>query len=169
MATLMRERGRGLCTKVFNETDYPDKEVERLIRHELQAAEIRGHLEITVRYSRQGSGGASGWWRSYWYPDRGERCPQILIRIPRPGVTVGNYQPYERRGEAGKSFPREDWQEALVSVAAHEIEHHRQYEAGERTGHRGSGRRRSQVEVRCDLAAYRAWAAYRRKKGRAAA
>jgi hypothetical protein len=54
-------------------------------------------------------------------------------------------------------------------VAAHELEHHRQFEAGERSGRRGSGRRRREVEVRCDLAAWRAWQAYRKKKGRQAA
>ena len=53
--------------KVTNHTDYPDGEVERIIRAELKAAEIRTGLEITVRYSRKGSGAASGWWRSYWW------------------------------------------------------------------------------------------------------
>lgn len=154
-------------TRIHNETAYPDKEVERIIRGEIAAAEIRQGLEITVRYSR--GSGHSGWWRSYWYPDRGEDGPQILIRLPRPGFPVSDYLPYDRKREAGRSFPCADWREALVATVAHEIEHHRQYERGERVGRRGSGRRRKDVEVRCDLAAYRAWQAYRKKKGRAAA
>jgi hypothetical protein len=152
---------------IVNHTTYPDKEVERILREELAAAEIRQRLEINIRYAR--AGGHSGWWRSYWYPDRGEDGPQILIRLPRPGHEVDDYHPYDRKRESGKRFPLEDWREALVAVAAHELEHHRQFEAGERSGRRGSGRRRREVEVRCDLAAWRAWQAYRKKKGRKAA
>lgn len=149
--------------KIVNETDYPDGEVERLVRAEVEHAELRLGVTITVAYRPKGDGYASGYWRSYWYADQGEDRPQIMIRLPRPGVTVLPYLPYSRKREEGKRFERANWQEALVSVAAHEIEHARQHQAGERPGRRKSGRRRSQVELRCDLAAYRAWLRYRER------
>ncbi len=149
---------------VINNTAYPDKEVKKIVLAELAAAEINDGLVVTVKHC--GSSHAGGWWRGYWYRADGEDRPQIQIRLPKPGVAIGDYKPYFRKREQGRSFPLATWQEALVAVAAHEAEHHRQYRGGERRGTRGSGTRRSQVEVRCDLAAYRAWLAYREAAGK---
>lgn len=154
--------------EIKNHTDYPDAEVKRLILHEAKQAEIRNGITITVRYSSRATpGAASGRWRPYWYPGDGEDRPQILIRLPRPGAEITDYHPYPRKREQGKRFPLADWREALVSIAAHELEHARQHQAGERAGRRKSGHRRSQVEIRCDLAAWRAWRAYREQQGEA--
>lgn len=152
--------------KVVNHTAYPDREVKKIIMAQLRAAEVDG-VTVTVRYA---SGRyPHGWWRSYWYPGRGESGPQILIRLPKPGVEIGDYIPYERKRERGRSFPHADWREALVSTIAHEAEHHRQFTVlGERKGWNGSGKRRSQVEVRCDLAAFRAWRRWREQQEKAA-
>lgn len=147
--------------KIVNDTDYPDGEVERLIMDEVKHAELRLGVTFTIGYRNDGY--ASGYWRSWWYADSDEDRPQISIKLPRPGVPVLDYIPYARKREEGKRFPRANWQEALVSVAAHEIEHARQHQVGERPGRRKSGRRRSQVELRCDLAAYRAWVRYRER------
>lgn len=146
---------------VTNHTSYPTAEVGHIIRQELKGAEVDG-VAVTVRYAKQGRFG--GWWRSYWYPDTEDR-PQILVRLPEPGFKIDDYVPYQRKREQGKRFSLEDWQEALVAIIAHEAEHHRQYQLGERSGRRGSGRRRSQVELRCDLAAYRAWKRWREERG----
>lgn len=156
----MKARFRTVPTrnKIVNHTAYPDVEVETIVRQQLADAEVSG-VTVTIRHTKGHY--AHGWWRSYWYPDKGEDRPQILVRLPKPGVEIGDYVPYRRKREEGRRFPLADWREALVSTVAHEIEHHRQYESGERRGKRGSGSRRSQVEVRCDLAAYRAWRRWR--------
>lgn len=146
--------------KVVNHTAYPDAEVRRIVRAQLREAEVSG-VTVTVRYARGRS--AHGWWRSYWYLSKGEDRPQILVKLPRPGVEIADYVPYERKREQGRSFPLADWREALVAIVAHEAEHDRQYHTlGER---RQKGKRRSQVELRCDLAAYRAWRRWREAQG----
>lgn len=150
--------------KIVNRTAYPTAEVKRLVRQQLRDAEV-GDVCVTVRYSSDHH--ASGWWRAYWYPDYGEDRPQILVRLPKPGITIADYTPYERVREQGRAFPLADWREALVAIAAHEAEHHRQrFVLGET---KANGKRRSQVELRCDLAAFRAWRRWREKHPQAEA
>lgn len=155
-----------MTVRVVNESSHPTKTVERLVRSTLADLDVRS---CTVRIVDSKSSWTSGWWES-----GGWSGSQILIRLVKPGVTPSEYIPYHRIRESGKRFPLADWKEALVAVAAHEGEHHRQFFVlGERSGRRarktrdgrvlrpGSGRRRVDVELRCDLAAYRAWKRYR--------
>lgn len=142
---------------VTNKTSYPTKTVERLVRAEAEAAGLH-RVNVTIDYARRGSGYASGWAENHG--------AKVLIRLPRRGVQLSGYVPYRRLRESGKAFPYADWKEALVAVAAHEFEHQRQWQVlGEYRHRRGSGKRRTDVELRCDLAAYRAWKAYRQKQG----
>lgn len=159
---MLRQRTREQTgIKVVNKTTYPIADVRRIVRKQLREAEV-SDVAVTVKHTNDHH--ASGWWRAYWYPDNGEDRPQILVRLPKPGVSIADYTPYKRKREQGKSFPLADWREALVAVVAHEAEHHRQrFVLGERKG--VPGKRRSQVELRCDLAAYRAWCRWREARG----
>jgi hypothetical protein len=142
--------------KVVNRTAYPDAEVRRIVRQQLRDAEV-SDVCVTVRQTKDSHAG--GYWRAYWYPEDGEDRPQILVRLPKPGVTIADYAPYERVREQGRAFPLADWREALVAITAHEAEHHRQrFVLGERKGYK---KRRVDVELRCDLAAFRAWRRWR--------
>lgn len=148
--------------RIRNLTAYPTKTIERLVHAELDNAGVTG-VTVEIVYNR-GGGYTTGLWE--W---RGWRH-MITIRMPRRGIRIQPYHPYARQREMGRDFALLDWKEALVAVAAHEAEHARQFQVlGETRGRRGSGRRRSQVEVRCDLAAYRAVMAYRKRRGKVAA
>lgn len=139
--------------EVVNETAYPTKTVERLVRFALEHRGVE-RLSLNVRVIHSRHQYATGFWRDYWYPEDGEDRPQILLRIPRRDVVVGDYVPYHREREQGKRFALADWKEALVAIAAHEAEHARQNAS---PMPRGRGRkRRVDVELRCDLAAFRA-------------
>ncbi len=134
---------------VRNHTEYDSKEVAALVRIVLRDFEC-DDVCVTVRH-RNGTY-ATGRYREYWYPSRGEDRAQILIRLPRPGVAIHDYHPYLRR-DAPEPFPLPDWKAALVAFVAHEAMHHRQ------TPRNGYGRTRKRgryVEVECDYAALRA-------------
>lgn len=143
------------AVKVTNRTEYPTREVAALVRRTLRELECE-HVAVTVKHPKRGRGEtyAAGRYRPYWFPSQGECMEQIAVRLPRPGLAIKDYRPYQRTREEGRAFPLETWQEALVAIVAHEGMHHKQTP---RNGF-GAGRRRGRfVEVECDLAAYRAW------------
>lgn len=155
---------------VRNESSYPTKTVEKLVRSTMADLDVvSAAVRVIVRHSTHRY--TTGHWE---FLGGSFGAAEIVIRLPKRGVQIGGYHPYERKREQGKAFPLADWKEALVAVAAHEAEHHRQrWVLGERAGRRerrgrdgrvlraGSGHRRVDVEIRCDLAALRAWRRYR--------
>lgn len=138
--------------KIVNKSEYDTPTVRRLIRMVARDAEV-SDVCVTVKHRKDGY--TSGRYREWWYIGKEDRA-QITISLPLPGVPIADYHPYQRtRTEQGRHFPLNDWQEALVAVAAHELHHHRQ--AGRTARSRGRF-----VEVECDLAAYRAVARMKR-------
>lgn len=135
---------------VRNKTEYPDAEVKELVLETLREFECE-FLEVQVYHTHDQY--VRGNYREYWRPKRGESRPVATIGIPRPGIEIADYLPYERAREQGKSFPLPTWQDALVAVAAHEGMHHKQTP---RNGYGTMKKRGRFVEVEADLAAYRA-------------
>lgn len=142
--------------KIVNCTEYDTAEVRRLTRAVLKDAECTDVCVHIIHRRNRMSNHTGGQYRSYWWPSKGEDRPQILVSLPRPGVKIESYHPYQRR-DAPEVMPLNDWREALVAVLAHEAEHHRQS--------RKRGRQRRMVEVECDWAAHRALRRYREAAG----
>ncbi len=160
-------------TRVVNESSYPTKTVERIVLAQARDLGVeKTHVTVLVRDAKLNRWSTKQYASGYWqYLGGAWARSEIVIRLPKRGHPIGDYHPYERKREQGKSFPLADWKEALVAVAAHELEHHRQRVVlGEvagtraRRGRPGSGHRRVDVELRCDLAAYRAWKRYRQAR-----
>jgi hypothetical protein len=156
-------RRRGPTVRLDNDTSYPTREIRTLVMRELRALDVADWIHVKVSWSKDGY--TRGRARDYWYPESGEDRPVILVKLPRPDRKIDDYVPYDRKREGGRTFPLADWREALVAVTAHEAEHHRQWRLGDRRHRRGSGSRRVDVELRCDLAAFRAWRIHRDRYG----
>lgn len=110
--------------------------------------------DVTITIKHTNNDRFSGYYRPFWYPEKKEDRPQVLVRIPKPGIQIHDYKAYRRTvTEQGKDFPLNTWQEALVAIVAHELMHHRQSSRRQYGRIKGRGRF---VEVECDLAAYRA-------------
>jgi len=129
--------------KVVNETQYDTTEVRSIVKRVLADFECK-NVCVRVIHRRRNDGYSGGRYRGYWYPSRKEDRPQILVSLPKPGVALAPYTPYQRRG-APETFELRDWREALVALVAHEANHHRQ-----------ARKRKGMVEVECDWAAQRA-------------
>jgi hypothetical protein len=145
--------------RVENTTDYPDAEVRRLVRAVIRDMEVND-VHVKVRQRRDGH--VTGRYRNWWTPGDGEDRPVITASLPKPGVELAAYMPYERR-DAPPAFDLADWREALVAIVAHEAMHHRQTPRnGFRSSRKVKGGRRRYVESECDWAAYRMVRLYRR-------
>lgn len=155
---------------IRNETEYPTRELEEIVRRELSAVELRGRgVLVTVRYTRQTKGRVrssqngdywlnpySGtaytglphdmqpWPASAWYGVKLRvAAPNVGAFPMRRGAWRFGWEDDGNRGEFPVFCPT-DWREALVIIAAHEARHVEDY-ANRRSS---SGR---QGELRCEL------------------
>jgi hypothetical protein len=133
---------------IKNNSEYPTREVKKLVRQALGYNDITTGISVDVRHFVKKTGcGQERTWMGGWYA-AGRRS--ILAKIVKPGWRPYIYDPYDRKRGTCPSFPLNDWREQLVALVAHEGQHHRQWLANERY-----------VENDCDLAAYRAVTYYR--------
>jgi len=161
--------------QVENQTDYPTREVERLVRFahrelEVNTADIlvrvktstngvRGRYYNTVRLHRTVVGDYWGGWKEI-RPDAGSATHLITIGLPARNFPRSVH--YYARRETPPADIWHSWQEALVWVAAHEANHHWQWLNRRR---RASGKRRWQfVESECDFAGYRILKRWRERR-----
>jgi hypothetical protein len=164
---------------IRNETEYPTAEVSAIVRRELSAVELREKgVLVVVRYTRQTKRRASAsqngdYWLNPYSGTAYEGLPYDMKPWPagaQYAVKLRIADPYcgafpMRRGawrygwddiDSGDFpvFKCEDWQEALVQIAAHEARHVEDY-----ASHRSSHGRHA--ELRCELHAAKRLDAYR--------
>jgi len=154
--------------RITNRSQYPAAEVRQLVRRALNDLDITDvHVQI---YHRKGeSGHTTGRYREYWYPRRKEDRPVIQVGLPKVGVPICDYIPYQRK-QSPPEFELRDWREALLAIVAHEGMHHRQtprnyYRSTREVARTGSQGRARYVEHECDWAAYRAVKRWRDENG----
>jgi len=143
--------------KVFNLTSYPDARVRKIVRAVMRDLDV-DDVEVRVLWQLRGGVSVSGSYRAWWSPSRGEDRPVMVLRLPKPGVEIEPWHPYERKRDPAPTFSLDSWEEALVAIAAHEGMHHRQTPR-HAFGYRRSDRKRKPVRYReneCDWAAFRA-------------
>lgn len=149
---------------IRNTTEYPDREVESLVRWAMKPFGVRETL-VVVSYARRGpySGMAydglpadmKPWPKSAWYG--------IKLRIGRPDEFPMEHA-YWRHGTEDDHwgewplFRHDTWQDCLIALAAHEAKHNEDFREGKRQ--RGSKLRRSR-ELTCELTASRVLAEYK--------
>lgn len=167
---------RKRATKRFgyaNETQYPTREVAKIVRWVMKYLEVEQH-RCFVKIKHHNNGGAYqgrfypngrvhggyiyDWERGDW-KDVSPNVPAgynhlIVCRIAKPGSYPRETHVYDRKDSPG-TWICENWQEALVSIMAHEGMHLRQYFNNPR------GKRGRFNEVETEWAAYRLWNEYR--------
>jgi hypothetical protein len=151
---------------IRNETDYPEAEVERLVRFAFAELELPSPYSIVARVSytkptksrRRGAAsmyGASGLARAHvrlrWDVPRNAAW-EVLLRIGRPGDFPVAW--FDRHYQHPVGILR-NWQDALVAISAHEGKHIENYQL------RLSSKLTTRAEeARCDAyaaARLRAW------------
>lgn len=166
--------------KVVNETKLPTRQVDALVRRVARDLDLgRASACVKVKHHDRATYAASGriyyggppaLWsdaRQDWiWPDLHGQRHLIVCRIAKPYRYPVDYLPYERRDMPGP-WACETWQEALASIAGHELMHLRQY----RTRHlRTRGGRHGRFnETETEWAAFRAWRRERERLERLAA
>ena len=170
-----------MSVQVENLTDYPTREVERLVRFAHREMEV-DHANILVRVKRSSWGVRGryycharlhgGYVRDGWggykeiRVDAGTATHLITIGIAGPRQFPQGVHYYARKELPPKDI-WESWQEALVWVCAHEANHHWQWL---NRAKRRNGRRRWQfVESECDFAGYRILRRWRERRTKRAA
>lgn len=129
--------------EITNNSEYPTREVNKLVRRSLGYLDITRGIRVEVCHFQKKTGlGQERTWMGGWYSTR---TRTIKAKIVKPGYRPHVYVPYSRKREGGKRFELADWREQLVALVAHEGMHHIQ-----------NLRRQPYREVDCDLAAYRA-------------
>lgn len=117
--------------KLKNRTKYPVNEIEELILFAASTIEDSPdvtNVEFTIRYhdKRREEHAFSGWYR-YWFRDRhNKRGTTYREAITISLGTTDQHWPAknEKLYESGPStYYLKDWKEAVVAMAAHEIEH----------------------------------------------
>jgi len=133
--------------RITNSSEYPTREVNRLVRRALANLDITDGVTVEVTHfvKKTGLGQERTWMGGGYYPWR----RHVVAKIVKPGLKPHRYCSYRRKREQGPDFELRDWREQLVALVAHEGNHHRQ--KLERRRHRSR-----YVEVECDWAAYRA-------------
>ncbi len=153
--------------KIQNETDYDGRTVARIVRFVFRELDLSGR-HVVVKVKHHGGGHAyqgrfypnahrSAYIYSFELDDYREVGPKVpsgydhllVCRIGRAGVYPRQTHVYDRKDSPG-TWTVADWQEALVSIAAHEAMHLRQYLTKGRTRGRFN-------EVETEWAAYRLW------------
>lgn len=130
---------------ITNKSEYPTREVKKLVRKALGYADITDGLSVVVTHFQKKTGfGNERTWMGGWYNPRRR---EIVAKIVKPGWKPNAYHPYQRKPQVAPTFELRDWREQLVALVAHEANHHRQ---------RSRPRGNRYVEVECDLAAFRA-------------
>lgn len=152
---------------IENHTDFPAREVERLVRWTLRELDVddrslcvrvkRGRRGLSGRYyplARNHSTSFHSWGSGYAEVE--VRLPpgcSHLITMKLPERNYPRWFHYYSRRETPPELHLASWQEAIVALAAHEGTHHWQWL---HKRERRSGRRRFQFrETECDFAAYR--------------
>jgi hypothetical protein len=148
-----------MSVRITNTSTYPDAEVRQIVRGVLRDLDC-DDVHVKVHRRRGDSGWTTGSYREYWFPRKDEDRPVIRVGLPKVGVAMDEYLPYDRK-DGPPPFELRDWQEALVAVTAHEAMHHRQtprnYYRSSAEVKRQDGRGQARfVEHECDWAAYRA-------------
>lgn len=167
--------------QIQNETSLDARRVSAIIRYVFRYLDLDGRgIMVKVKHTRNASyagrfypharqqGGyvwddARGDWR-----DIGPKVPDnithlLVVRIANPAefkYPRSNHV-YDRK-HGPEPWMLEDWQEALVSITAHEAEHLRQY----RTSKKRGGRWGRFNETATEWTARRIWQAWRRDQKR---
>jgi hypothetical protein len=139
---------------ITNKSEYPTREVKKLVRKTLGYADITDGISVVVTHFQKKTWSGERTWMGGWYDPRKR---EIVAKIVKPGWKPTAYYPYQRKPQVAPTFELRDWREQLVALVAHEAHHHRQRR-------RPKGNRF--VEVECDLAAYRAVQYLREDEGR---
>lgn len=124
---------------IRNETRYPTDEVRKLVKFGLGRIDAKDVL-ILVKHTRNPRSRYSG--LAEYHPPRRElpkSCIyRITLRLGQPVAFATTGATWKRHWDAGAQFPEmsaDTWQEALVSITAHEIKHIDQARERERQGH----------------------------------
>lgn len=152
----------------LNETAYPQREVGSIIRWVLKYLEVENdRCYVKIKHHNRFHAYQGRFYpnvafqRGYVSDDWGEwkeirpKVPRgyvhlIVCRLAKPGTYPVETHVYDRKDSPGTWFV-DNWQEALVSVMAHEAMHLRQYKMNPR------GKRGRMNEVETEWAAYRLW------------
>lgn len=150
---------KAVSVGVKNHSSYPTRRVGTLVRRVLRDLDA-DDVDVTVKDGHR----MTGRYHPSWYPDRRETREKITLRLPAPEVFPVTWSYYERKREMPPPLEIRSWEEALVALAAHEGQHHRQMPRNG-YGRPGSGKTGKALprfrEAECEWAAYRAVQRYR--------
>jgi hypothetical protein len=151
---------QNLSREVFlqNDSAYADSEVEGIICFAAASTDIDFRkIYIVVKNSRKNVSGVAfnhGYAPKEWHhanidEDISDQCNYlVIVRIPHPGCfpksSLVNGKPYG--GPLAPVWTNEDWQEALLAVAAHEFHHVVLFQRGNRS--------QTNLEARCERVAF---------------
>ena len=171
-----RKGGTVKSPLIQNETEYDGRKVSGIIRWVFRRLEVDGHgVMVKVKYHRYHDAyvgriyyNARASRTHLWNDSRGEwqlvgpNVPSnvrtlIVCRIGREDLYPQEANLYERR-DMPEPWICEDWQEALVSIAGHEVQHLRMYRLRHRGAQRGN-------ETETEWASYRCWKDWREERG----
>lgn len=160
-----------------NETNYPDREVAKIVRFVMRELEVEDQrCFVKVKYLTGFSAYAGRFYphgsqhvryvRDSWgdYREVAPSVPDgyrslIVCRIRKGGYPMGS-NTYTRK-QGPEPWRVETWQEALVSITAHEAMHLRQWTKGRKAAKRNGGRFN---EVETEWAAFRLWRRWKEGK-----
>lgn len=110
--------------RITNESEYPTREVNKLVRQTLGYQDITRGVSVVVRhFVKRTTLGQQRTWMGGGY-DTWAR--EIEAKIVKPGYQPRPYNGYERKREKVPKFELADWREQLVAIVAHEAKHHLQ-------------------------------------------